>query len=85
MSAILFAQRWPEHAKCDTACRRNALYEIAFNLRGKWEQFVHARAAIEAQDWQAAHDALLDSEWARQVHGRATRIANYFLKGEYPS
>jgi len=83
--AIALAQKWPEYLSCDTNCRRNALEEIAFNMGNKWESFVHARAAISAQDWQTAHDQLLNSLWASQVHGRATRIANYFLTGEYPS
>jgi GH24 family phage-related lysozyme (muramidase) len=85
LNAIALAQSWPEYAKCDTDCRRNALEEIAFNMGGKWASFVHARAAIESQNWQAVHDALLDSLWASQVHGRATRIANYFLTGQYPA
>jgi lysozyme len=85
LSAIRLASRWPEYASCDTDCRKNALAEIAFNLGGKWEGFHQARAAITAQDWQAAHDQLLDSLWAEQVHARATRIANYFLTGEYPT
>jgi GH24 family phage-related lysozyme (muramidase) len=92
LNAMRLAQRWPEFAACDTPCRQNALYEIAFNMGGKWEQFVKTRQAIEAKSWQSAHDNLLDSAWAREVQphglfrsGRATRIANYFLTGEYPS
>lgn len=82
--AMSLASRWPEYAKCDTPARRNALTEIAFNMGGRWEQFGPTRAAITAQEWQTVHDHLLGSLWARQVHDRATRIANYFLKGEYP-
>jgi len=92
LNAVQLAQKWPEFQKCDTDCRRNALYEIAFNMSSRWGTFVHARAGIEAQDWQKVHDELLNSEWAKQVQpdgldkpGRATRIANYFLTGEYPS
>jgi GH24 family phage-related lysozyme (muramidase) len=92
MNAIHLASKWPELSACDTACRQNALYELAFNMGDKWEQFHQARAAITAKDWQTAHDQLLDSEWAKEVQphgldapGRATRIANYFLSGEYPS
>jgi GH24 family phage-related lysozyme (muramidase) len=94
IDAMKFAQKWPEFPKCDTGCRQNALYEISFNMRGKWGQFVNTRAAIVAQDWQKVHDGLLDSLWATQVGvgtypdgkpKRATRIANYFLTGEYPS
>ena len=86
MNAMRLAQRWDEFGSCDTDCRKNALYEIAFNLGGRWEKFVHTRAAVKSQDWQEAHDGLLDSLWAKQVHGtRANRIANYFLTGAYPS
>jgi lysozyme len=85
LNAIELAQRWPEYQQCDTDCRRNALEEIAFNMGHRWLTFVHARAAIQAQNWKAAHDELLDSEWAGQVKGRAVRIANYFLTGQYPT
>jgi GH24 family phage-related lysozyme (muramidase) len=92
LNAIRLSQKWPEFSKCDTDCRKNALYEIAFNMAHKWETFVHTRADIETQDWQKVHDALLDSAWAKEVQphgldkpGRATRIANYFLTGEYPT
>jgi GH24 family phage-related lysozyme (muramidase) len=91
LDAMRFAAKWPEFPKCDTLARQNALREIAFNMRGKWDTFVHARAAIMAQNWQEVHDQLLNSLWAKQVQphgldkpGRATRIANYFLTGEYP-
>jgi GH24 family phage-related lysozyme (muramidase) len=85
LDAMRLASKWPEFPKCDTECRQNALREIAFNMGGRWGTFIHARAAIEAQNWQEVHDQLLNSAWAGQVHGRATRIANYFLTGEYPS
>ena len=84
-NAMRLASRWPEFASCDTECRQNALREIAFNLAHRWEGFHRARAAITAKDWQTAHDELLSSEWAAQVKGRATRIADYFLTGEYPT
>ena len=85
MNAIQLAQRWPEFPSCDTDARRNALYELAFNLGGRWEEFVNTRAAITKQEWLAVHDGLLESLWAREVHERSTRIATYFLTGEYPN
>jgi GH24 family phage-related lysozyme (muramidase) len=85
LQALKTASAWPEFAKCDTECRQNALREIAFNIGGKWATFVHARAAIGAQNWKGAHDELLDSEWHAQVKDRAVRIANYFLTGSYPT
>jgi GH24 family phage-related lysozyme (muramidase) len=92
LNAIRLASKWPELASCDTDCRQNALYELAFNMGGRWEQFGPTRAAITAKEWQTVHDHLLESAWAKEVQpdgldkpGRATRIANYFLSGGYPS
>jgi lysozyme len=83
LSAMTMAEKLAEWPKCDTPARQNALYEICFNMGGKWEQFVNTRKALEAQNWQGVHDGLLDSLWAKQVHGRANRIANQFLTGGY--
>lgn len=113
-SADVYAEKLPEFASCNTKCRQNALIELCFNMRGKWNMFTNTRAAIAAQEWQAAHDGLLNSVWAAQVQphkfavtscvlcgqeratagptsycpkregGRAVRIANYFLTGQYP-
>ena len=92
MNAMRLASKWDEISSCDTDCRKNALYEIAFNMGGRWEQFGPTRAAVKAQEWQTVHDHLLTSLWAKEVQphgidkpGRATRIANYFLTGEYPN
>jgi GH24 family phage-related lysozyme (muramidase) len=92
MNAMRLASRWPEFESCDTECRKNALTEIAFNMGGKWEQFAPTRALITAKNWQGVHDHLLASMWAKEVQpdgfekpGRATRIAKYFLTGEYPN
>ena len=85
MNAMHLAERWGEYESCDTDCRKNALTEIAFNMGSRWTQFGPTRDAIKAQQWQIVHDHLLASLWAKQVHGRATRIAGYFLTGEYPA
>jgi GH24 family phage-related lysozyme (muramidase) len=92
LSAMAFAHKLPEYASCDTECRQNALIELCFNMRGKWEAWSPTRAAVTAKEWQTVHDHLLASLWAKEVQpdgldkpGRATRIANYFLTGEYPS
>lgn len=92
MNAMSLASRWPEFASCDTDCRKNALTELAFNMAHKFEMWGPTIKLIEAKDWQGVHDHLLASLWAKQVQphglntpGRATRIANYFLTGEYPS
>jgi GH24 family phage-related lysozyme (muramidase) len=90
MNAINLASKWPEFASCDTECRQNALYELAFNMAHKFEMWGPTIKLIEAKDWKGVHDHLLASMWAKQVQphgldkpGRATRIANYFLTGEY--
>jgi GH24 family phage-related lysozyme (muramidase) len=83
-SAVTFAKGTPEWGFLDTPCRQNAVIELCFNLRKKWLWFVNARIAIRAKDWQTAHNELLNSTWASQVHAvRAERIANYLLTGEY--
>ncbi len=85
LSAMRLASQWPEFESCDTEARKNALTEIAFNMGSRWEQFGPTRAAITAKAWQTVHDHLLASLWAKQVGPhRSTRIANYFLTGEYP-
>lgn len=92
LNAMALAKKWPELAQCDTEARQNGLYEIAFNMGGKWEQFGPTRELITEQNWQGVHDHLLGSLWARQIGigyfsdgkpKRATRIANQFLTGSY--
>ncbi len=90
--ALNYASKLPEWPSCDTACRQNALTELVFNMgAGTWQEFCQTRAAIQAKNWQAAHDGLLNSAWAKEVQpaglelpGRATRLADYMLTGEYP-
>lgn len=81
--AVKYAQSLPEWGKLDTQNRKDADCELAFNMSHRWgNQFAPTRALIAAQDWQAVHDHLLGSLWAKQVKdGRATRVANMFLNG----
>ena len=78
----------PEWQQLDTQCRQNAVIECAYNLGfGHWrDAFPGTRSAIASQDWQAAHDKLLQSpEWIAQVGlARVTRLARYLLTGQYP-
>src|ERR1700680_739013 len=48
VNAIRLAQKWAEFESCDTNCRKNALYELAFNMGGKWEKWGPTRALITA-------------------------------------
>jgi hypothetical protein len=41
-------------------------------------------AALQAQDWKAARDAVLTSHWAGEDPERATRCANMLWSGVYP-
>jgi len=85
-SAIQYAQALQEYPYLDTPCRQNAVCELVFNMRKKWNGFVKCRAAIARGDWQAAHDQLLASEWKNEVGPtRSARIANYLLTGQYPT
>lgn len=66
--------------------RRDALTNMAFELgAGGLAGFVHMGEALRAGDWQAAHDAALDSAWARELarfgSRRARRIAAQLLTG----
>lgn len=57
----------------------NALAEMAYNLG--WPRlsgFHDMLAACRAGDWRKAAAECLDSDWARQVKGRALRIAGQF-------
>ncbi len=81
-----YAQGLSEWPYLDTACRQNAVTELYFNMGARWLGFTFTRGAIRAQNWQGAHDQLLDSLWASQVGpNRSSRLANYLLTGEYPS
>jgi lysozyme len=48
-------------------------------------KFRNMIAALEAQDWQRAHDQALDSRWARQTPKRANRHADVLLTGDLES
>jgi lysozyme len=62
--------------------RRRGLVEMAFNLGlPRLKLFRAMLVALQAGDWQRAHDEALDSRWAGQVGERSRRIADLFLKG----
>jgi GH24 family phage-related lysozyme (muramidase) len=85
-SAGVFAASTKEWPALDTPCRQNAVIELCYNMRAKWLLFAKTRASILAHDWQGAHDNLLSSLWATEVHAeRADRLADYLLTGSYPT
>lgn len=73
---------WPS---LDTAARQHAVVELVFNMGlSHWKGFAHARLFITKNDWAAAHAALLDSTWAKQVGPiRSSRIAMQLLSGDF--
>jgi lysozyme len=79
------AQTLPEWSQLDTPCRQNAVIELVFNMGlHTWTTFKLTRAAIQAQDWQAAHDNLLIGPWQSEVGpARSQRLAGYLLRGSY--
>lgn len=67
-----------------TGPRKGAILNLAYNLgRKKLSGFHGTLAAIEAEDWALAAQRLLNSLYARQVKGRARRIAYRIKTGEY--
>jgi lysozyme len=62
--------------------RFNALVNMAFQLGIKGLLgFRHTLSLIREGDWQGAHDAMLESKWAKQTPARAKRIAKQILTG----
>jgi lysozyme len=64
--------------------RLGALINCAFNLGiGGLLKFRHALEALQAGNYGAAAEQLLDSEWASQVGPRAVRIAEQIKTGSW--
>ena len=68
--------------------RQDVLANMVFNMGWLNPAGTHglgtfhaALAAIRAGQWQAAHDGLLDSAWAREVGDRARRLSAQLLTG----
>lgn len=71
----------PWHAQLDDV-RQRALADMAFNLNNKLMGFTNMLAALQKQDWQTAHDELLNSTFAKQTGQRAKDLAQMFLTGQ---
>ncbi|MBX9804596.1 MAG: glycoside hydrolase family protein [Alphaproteobacteria bacterium] len=62
--------------------RQRVLIEMTFNMgRSGVMEFKEMWSAIEAQDWNGAADAMLNSEWANEVGQRAVRLATCMRTG----
>ena len=61
---------------------QGALIDLAFNMGGAWyKKFKNASAALAAGDFKKAADELIDSDWYKQVKGRAVTIVNLIRDG----
>ena len=66
-----------------TDVRQRVIIDMAFNLgRARLAGFRKFLAAVQIQDYVTAREEMLDSKWARQVKGRAGRLANMMATGK---
>lgn len=62
--------------------RQDVLVNMAFNLGvAGLATFKHTLEFVEAHEWKAAAEGMLNSKWARQVGERATRLAAQMRTG----
>lgn len=79
-SHLAIAQRTPGWDKAnDTA--KGAMIDLAFNMGQWWNKFPNTAKALAAGDWQAAAAGLRDSEWYKQVKGRAVTVTGMIEQG----
>ena len=64
--------------------RQNVLINMAFNIGiGGLLKFKNTLAHIRSGQYELAAAEMLDSTWARQVHGRAKELALQMKTGEF--
>ena len=64
--------------------RQLILIDMAFNMGvPRLCKFKKMWAAVETEDFPTAAKEMLDSRWATQVKGRATKLANAMHNGEF--
>jgi lysozyme len=80
--ALLAALPWAE--ALDDA-RLRVLVDMAYNMGvARLLEFHNTLAAVQRHDWQAAHDGMLASQWAKDVGRRATQLADMMRTGMEP-
>jgi len=62
--------------------RKMVLINMVFNMGGRVLSFKRMRHALRNQDYEQAATQMLDSKWAKQVKGRATRLAQMMASGK---
>lgn len=65
------------------AVRQAAFTNMAFNLEGNLEGFVHFLAKMEASDWVGAATEGRNSLWYKQVGDRAERLMKQLESGQW--
>lgn len=76
---------YPAVASLDDV-RQRVLMDMCFALGiGELKQFRKMWAAVRARDWARAAIEILDSDFARQVGARATRLAEMMRTGLDPA
>jgi lysozyme len=66
--------------------RQAVLASMAFNMGvAGLLQFHDTLAAVQAGNWQAVHDAMLASEWAKQLPLRSNQLAAIMYSGSLPT
>ncbi len=64
--------------------RQGVIYDMVHNLgMAGFQRFVKMIAALIAERWEDAAYEMLDSDWAKQVGRRATRLAEQMRSGEW--
>lgn len=78
-------ERYPNIKEAFDACdetRKKAICNMMFQMGGpRLCKFKRSLRLIADRNWAAAHDELLNSNWARQTPNRARRVASVIKTG----
>lgn len=75
-------RNYPQMMSNLTPVRHNAIVNMAFNLGiTRLNKFKRMLAGLITRDYDTASKEALDSKWAKQVKGRADRIAEAIRNG----
>lgn len=81
IQAVLRALPWAAHL---APLRLGVLCAMAFQMGiTGMLNFTQTLAALQDGNWQAAHDAMLDSKWAKQTPARAQKMAQIILTNDF--
>jgi lysozyme len=81
-SAIAHLERYFKDWRSHSDARQNVLIEMMFNMGARrLGGFKLMWAALERQDYPGAAREMRNSQWARQVHGRAETLAKIMENG----